>query len=282
MSSWASSAARLSLSRVPLMGSSSCSLLSGRDWRSLKSGLVKITDHWSHCNSLYYFRWRHSDLLLLWCWYRSSPGPGKLQQVQPQLSQGRHLRLLCQHLHQLLLFYRHLLYPGLHGRLQGCGGGGRGEEWSWPGIPRVSWGGVDHRSLASLGLPLLHHAAHPGNRLSVLWCGVSDDWSRGQLASHPPASPEEVHPRHDRVHVHPGFAHDHQERYLCVPADGLLRGQWHVSVVVCLLPDYCHLLGVWCQKILRMYRGDDWIQSELLLVHLLGSPGSCIHVGENH
>ena len=49
---------------------------------------------------------------------------------------------------------------------------------------------------------------------------------------------------------------------------------------MCLLPNSRHLLGIWGEEVLRLHRGDDRLQGQLLLVRVLGRPCPGLHGGE--
>merc|ERR1712226_703120 len=56
-----------------------------------------------------------------------------------------------------------------------------------------------------------------------------------------------------------------------------LVDHWPLSCLVCFLPDCRHLLGLRSQKVLHMHRAHGRIQGQLLLVRLLGFPGTSLH-----
>ena len=66
-------------------------------------------------------------------------------------------------------------------------------------------------------------------------------------------------------------------RCIHFPTDGFLRGLRHVLVMVHLLPDHCHFMGVWRPQNVQLYWTHDRSQNPLVLVALLGRDRSSIH-----
>lgn len=69
-------------------------------------------------------------------------------------------------------------------------------------------------------------------------------------------------------------------RSVYLPADGLLLGQRHVTIMGLLLPNHRYFLDIRGEEIHRLHSADDGYPSQHVLVYLLGLLCSCCNVGK--
>lgn len=69
-------------------------------------------------------------------------------------------------------------------------------------------------------------------------------------------------------------------RSVYLPADGLLLGQRHVTLMGLLLPNHRYFLDIRGAEIHRLRSADDGYPAQQVLVYLLGLLCSCCNVGK--